>query len=187
MHSKNRLVLFWLEEKEDWDEDTIEYFIHLRFSGPKKPLLIIQLRNYLKSVTHTRKRIYNRKKKSIASFEDTEFKRIFGSTTHIVLDEVRDELMQKDYFCKLKVAKKPDMKHVQRLQKKARSNEIKYRKHLKRQTRKHFNQLMHRAIFHDYAFVKPLSNEERRWLQNKLIEKSWVEECRRDISRINIL
>jgi hypothetical protein len=158
MLSKKRLILFWLEEKEDWETDTLEYFIHLRFSGTMKPLIVIQIRNYLKGVAHTQTR-----KKTIALFEGTQFEQLFGSTTHILLEEAHDEPTNKSFVLKIKVAKKPDYKLFQRMRKKARSNEINYTNLL---TKQHHNQLKHRAIFHDYAFVKPLSHEERRWFIN---------------------
>ena len=154
MLNKNRLVFFWLEELEDWETDTHEYFIHLRFSGTKKPLLLIQIKNYLRSVPH---------KKTIALFKKTQFEQLFGSTTQILLEEVHDEPTNKYYFFKLKVSKQPDKKLVQHMQKKARSNDTNYINLL---TQQHHNQLKHRAIFRDYALVKPLSHEERRWLMN---------------------
>ncbi len=152
----NRLVFFWLEELEDWETDTHEYFIHLRFSGTRKPLLLIQIRNYLKSVTNIQTR-----KKTIALFKATQFEQLFGSTTQILIEEAHDEPTNKFFFLKLKVAQKPDKNLVQRMRKKARSNELNYTKFL---TKQHLNQLKHRAIFGDYAFIKPLSHEERRWL-----------------------
>ncbi len=191
MHSKKRLISLWLEEKEDWDEDTVEYYLHVCFRDAKTPLLAIQLRNHLRSSMcfgrgilckskGLRRQATNTKK------QDFEFNRLFGDTTQILIEEIHNEFLHQKYFMKLKVDKKPDSKIIESVKRRARSNERVFRKHVKRETKKYFDQLMHRAIFKDYVFTKPLTYDEQSMLENRLIQKFWIDDCKEDLSCMDI-